>query len=52
MIEGATAREPAARIRKSNVEVEEEIAKGRSHIEQRIGATKKELRQSRLDVLH
>ena len=35
----------------SNVEVEEEIAEGRTTLEQRRGATRQELRQSRNDVL-
>lgn len=35
----------------SNVEVEEEIAQGRTSLSQRRGATPRELRQSRLDVL-
>jgi NRAMP (natural resistance-associated macrophage protein)-like metal ion transporter len=35
----------------SNVEVEEEIAQGRTKLEQREGATDAELRQSRIDIL-
>ncbi|WOH69124.1 Nramp family divalent metal transporter [Bradyrhizobium sp. BWA-3-5] len=35
----------------SNVEVEEEIAQGRTRLEQREGATEAELRQSRIDIL-
>jgi NRAMP (natural resistance-associated macrophage protein)-like metal ion transporter len=35
----------------SNVEVEEEIAKGRTRLEQRQGASNRELRQSRKDIL-
>ena len=35
----------------SNIEVEEEIAEGRTTLEQRRGATRQELRQSRNDVL-
>lgn len=35
----------------SNVEVEEEIAQGRTKLEQREGATEAELRQSRIDIL-
>jgi len=35
----------------SNQEVEEEIAMGRTRLEQRVGATKRELRQSRHDIL-
>jgi Mn2+/Fe2+ NRAMP family transporter len=35
----------------SNVEVEEEIAQGRTKLEQRKGATDAELRQSRIDIL-
>lgn len=35
----------------SNVEVEEEIAKGRTELSQREGATRRELRQSRIDVV-
>jgi Mn2+/Fe2+ NRAMP family transporter len=35
----------------TNVEVEEEIAKGRTKLAQREGATSQELRQSRIDIL-
>jgi NRAMP (natural resistance-associated macrophage protein)-like metal ion transporter len=35
----------------SNVEVEEEIAQGRTKLEQRVGATDAELLQSRIDIL-
>jgi NRAMP (natural resistance-associated macrophage protein)-like metal ion transporter len=35
----------------SNVEVEEEIAKGRTKLRQRQGATSEELRQSRIDIV-
>jgi NRAMP (natural resistance-associated macrophage protein)-like metal ion transporter len=35
----------------SNVEVEEEIAKGRRKLQQRQGATSEELRQSRIDIV-
>jgi NRAMP (natural resistance-associated macrophage protein)-like metal ion transporter len=35
----------------SNVEVEEEIAKGRTRLEERIGATDRELRKSRHNIL-
>jgi Mn2+/Fe2+ NRAMP family transporter len=35
----------------SNQEVEEEIAMGRTRLEQRVGATKRELQQSRRDIL-
>jgi NRAMP (natural resistance-associated macrophage protein)-like metal ion transporter len=35
----------------SNVEVEEEIAQGRTRLEERKGATREELRKSRVDIL-
>lgn len=36
----------------SNQEVEEEIAMGRTRLEQRVGATRRELRESRRDILY